>query len=73
MMRFKIDVLAALKEKGFTTYRIRKEKKLGNKTVADIASGIVPGIIAIENLCEMLEMQPGDLLEYIPDPENKTE
>lgn len=33
-IKYKIDILEALKEKGFTSYRIRKEKIFGQKNLA---------------------------------------
>ena len=69
MLKFTIDIMERLKEKGFTTYKIRKENLFGQKTLQDIKSGIVPGIKTIDILCGLLEIQPGDFIEYIPDDE----
>ena len=68
-LQFKIDVLTALKEKGITTYMIRKEKIMSESTVQKLRS--VKGLAwdNIETLCRLLECQPGDLLEYVPDTE----
>lgn len=68
MLKFKLDVVAALKERGMTSYRLRKEKILGEQTLADLRHGIViPG--RIDWLCSVLDLQPGDLIEYVPDKE----
>lgn len=57
----------ALKEKGYTSYRIRKEKLFGQKTVQDFREGtVVLSQDLLSKLCELLECQPGDLIEYIP-------
>ena len=66
-IRYKIDVLAALKEKGYTSYRIRKEKLLGEATMTDIRSGRIVSTENLARLCRLLECQPGDLLEYAID------
>jgi putative transcriptional regulator len=67
MLVFRFDVLQALKDKGVSTYMIRKDNLLGQKTLMDIKAGIVPGIKSINALCALLDCQPGDLIEYRPD------
>ena len=55
-----------LKEKGYTTYKIRQEKLIGQGTLTAIKNG-TGGLDAktIARLCEVLECQPGDLMEYV--------
>lgn len=65
MLKYKIDVLEALKAAGYTTSRLRQEKVLGESTIQKIRKGEIVGIIAIEKICETLDMQPGDLLEKV--------
>ena len=66
-LQFKIDVLTALKEKGITTYMIRKEKIMSESTVQKLRSGKGLAWDNIETLCRLLECQPSDLMEYVPD------
>lgn len=67
-IRYKINIMDALKEKGYTSYRIRKEKLFGQKTVQDFRDGtVVLSQDLLSKLCEILECQPGDLIEYVPD------
>lgn len=68
-MRYKFDVLSALKESEYTTYRIRKEKLLSESTVQKLRNSQPVSWENIESLCKMLRCQPGDLLEYVPDEE----
>lgn len=63
MLKYKIDVLSALKVAGYTTSRLRKEKVLSESTIQKIRKGEVVGIIAIERICEVLNLQPGDILK----------
>lgn len=63
-IRFKIDVLAALKAKGITTYKIRKEKLLSESTVQKLRSGTSVSWESLEMICALLECQPGDIIEY---------
>lgn len=64
-LKFKIDVLAALKEKGYNTNRIRTEKLLSQSTLQKFRNGEGVSWENIETLCALLECQPGDLLEYV--------
>lgn len=64
-LRFKVDVLAALKEKGITTYQIRKEKLLSESTVQKLRAGIGVSWENLETLCRLLDCQPYDLIEYV--------
>lgn len=66
-LQFKVDVLAALKEKGITTYQIRKEKLLSESTVQKLRAGIGVSWENIETLCRLLDCQPYDLIEYVKD------
>lgn len=66
-LRFKVDVLAALKEKGITTYQIRKEKLLSESTVQKLRAGIGVSWENLETLCRLLDCQPYDLIEYVKD------
>jgi len=66
-LKFKIDVLAALKEKGITTYKIRQEKIMSESTVQKLRAGEGISWENLETLCRLLECQPGDLVEYVKD------
>ncbi len=59
-----------LEEKGWTTYKIRKEKLIGQGTLTALKNG-TGGLNSktISRLCEVLDCQPGDLMEYIPSEE----
>ena len=64
-MKFKIDVLEALKEKGYTTYTLRKENILSQSTLQKLREGKGLSWENIERICGLLECQPGDLIEYV--------
>ena len=66
-LQFKVDVQAALKEKGITTYQIRKEKLLSESTVQKLRAGIGVSWENLETLCRLLDCQPYDLIEYVKD------
>ena len=61
---YKIDVLAALKAKGFTTYRIRQDRLLGVRSLQKIKAGGLPSMHELDILCSLLQLQPADILVY---------
>lgn len=63
---YKIDVLQALKEKGFSTYRIRKENIFGEAILQNLREGKPVSFDTLDKLCELLECQPADLIAYQP-------
>lgn len=65
MIRLKLDVIAALKEKGYTSYKLRQEKLLGESVLTKLRSGKLPSWHEMDVICRLLECQPGDLVEYI--------
>ena len=66
-MRYKVDILAALKEKGYNTTRIRRDKIIGEQMLTKIRNGEMCYWAVMCKLCELLQCQPGDLVEYRKD------
>ena len=69
MLSYKIDILPALKAKGYTTTRLRAEKLIAEATIQNIRGKKPISWANIDKLCELLQCQPGDILEYV-DGEN---
>lgn len=69
MLTYKINVLETLKESGYTTTRLRKEKLLGENAIQSLRRGDMVGIIALEKVCTLLDMQPGNIIKYVEDAE----
>ena len=63
-MKYKIDIIAALKDAGYNTNRIRKEKIMGEAMLQKIRSGQMVSWATMETLCELLNCQPNDFIEY---------
>lgn len=61
---YKIKVLDALKEKGYSTYKLRKEKILAESTIQALRDGELVSYEIIARLCSMLGCDVGDILEY---------
>lgn len=61
---YKMDVLAALKEKGYNTNRIRKDKIMGEAMLQKSRSGQMPSWSVLETICDLLDCQPADIIEF---------
>lgn len=66
MIKYKIDIMAALKEKGYTSYKLRKNHILSEKVMTDIRKSKVT-MCTLNQVCRLLNCQPGEILEYLPD------
>lgn len=71
MFIYKIDVLETLKNSGYSTFRLRTEKLLGEKAIQSLRHNKMVGIIALEKICALLNMQPGDIIEYKKDKKDE--
>ena len=66
-LSYKIDVIESLKEKGLSTYKIRKEKLLSESTLQKLRNKQPISWENIESICKILQCQPSDLLFYKKD------
>ena len=71
MFVYKFDVLESLKESGYNTTRLRKEKLLGENAIQSLRKNEMVGIIALEKICKLLDMQPGNIIKYVKDEQEK--
>ena len=63
-IRYKLDVLAALREAGYSQNKIRDEKLIGQATLTQLRHGELVSWKTINTICRLLCCQPGDILEY---------
>lgn len=66
-LQYKVDVLAALKEKGYNTNKIRTEGLLSQSTLQKFRNKQGVSWENLETLCALLDCQPADLIEYAKD------
>lgn len=71
MLRYKIDVLQALKQKGYSSYRIIKDGYFSNGSVQKIRNNEILGKSGLEMLCKLLKCDISEIIEYVPDTENE--
>lgn len=64
-IQYKIDVIAKLKEAGYNTSKIRKEKIMGEAMLQKIRSGQMVSWATLETICDLLSLQPGDIIEFV--------
>ena len=64
-MKYRVDVIATLKEAGYNTSTIRKEKIMGEAMLQKIRSGQMVSWATLETICDLLNCQPGDLIEFV--------
>lgn len=69
MIKYKIDVLLSLKNAGFTTYKLRKDKLFGEATIQKLRNLELVSWDNINMVCSLLNCQPGDVLIYEKDSE----
>lgn len=65
MLTYKINVLETLKESGYNSTRILKEGLISQSAMQKMRKNEMVGIKTIEKLCELLEMQPGNIIKYV--------
>lgn len=72
MIKYKINVLDALKEKGYTTTIMRKKKILAESTLTRLREGKTSiSCDSIGVICSMLRCQPSDIIENTISDEEK--
>mgnify|MGYP004547336063 CR=1 FL=1 len=67
MIKYKLDIVSALDTAGYNPRKIRTEKLISEGTMSKIRRGDPISFTTIDTICRLLNCQPGDLLEYVPD------
>lgn len=67
MIKYKINIMQALKDKGYTSYKLRQNKIFGEATMSKFRRQEPFNFDNLSLLCQLLDCQPGDILEYVPD------
>ncbi len=66
-LRYKINVLDALKEKGYSSYTLRKGKFLSESTIQKLRDGEGVAWDNLDTLCKLLECDISEIIEYQKD------
>lgn len=67
MIRYRFDVLAWLRAAGYNSTRIRRERLMGQATLQKLRRGDLLSWHELEQVCQLLHVQPGDVVYYVPD------
>ena len=71
MIEYKIDVMKALAERGYTANKMRREKILSESTMQRLREKKDINTTSLNTICILLRCQPSDILEIIPTDEEK--
>lgn len=66
MIKYKINLLLALKNAGYNTNKIRKEKIFTEAQLQQMRDNKLLTQKALDKVCFLLDCQPRDILEYVP-------
>ena len=66
-IRYKVDILAELKQRGYSSTRIREEKLIGQSYLQQLRHGELVSWKTMDTICSLLDCQPGDLIEFVTD------
>ena len=63
-IKYKMNLVTALKEAGYNSTVIRQEKIMGQRELQKLRHNDIVSWATIETICKLLQCQPGDILEY---------
>lgn len=67
MIKYKIDIMQALKDQGYSSYKLRNDKIFGEATMTKFRKKEYFNFENLNTLCYLLNCQPADIIEYVPD------
>ena len=65
------NVLGRLKNAGYTTYTLLKEKLISQRTLTAIRHNEPVNTKTIDTICRLAKCQPGDIMEYVAESNTK--
>lgn len=63
-IRYRLDIVKALTDSGYVLQDLRRQHKISESTLQKIRNGELITLKSLEVICELLDMQPADLIEY---------
>lgn len=64
MLKYRFNIIEALKKAGYNSTRILKEGQISQRAMQSLRDGDMVGIFTIDKICELLHLQPGDIIEF---------
>ena len=71
MIRYKIDVVKALSERGYNSTKLRDEKIISQATLQNLRHGGNINTTTLNAICLILRCQPSDVIEVVATDEEK--
>lgn len=71
MIRYKIDIMKELNEKGYNYTRIKKEKLLSAQTLENIKKGKYITLDTLNKVCLMTKLRVEDIIEMTATDEER--
>lgn len=71
MIRYKIDIMKELNDKGYNYMRIKKEKLLSAQTLENIKQGKSITLDTLNKLCLMTKLRVEDIIEMTATDEER--
>ena len=69
MIRYKIDILYALKCRGFSSTFLRQNKILSESAMSSLRHNNPVSFVTLDRICALLGKDVSELIEFIPDEE----
>ena len=70
-IQYKVDILDWLKAKGYNTNVLRSKHLLSEGVIQSLREGKAISFSNLNKLCELLECRVEDLIEFVPEKNNK--
>ena len=67
MITYRQNVLELLKEKGYSSYTLRKNKIMGSDRIQRLRHGQLPSWRELDIICQLTGSSIADLIEYRPE------
>lgn len=67
------DIIEKLRDAGYSTYTLMKQGLIGQATLTNIRNGKSINMKTLDVICELLNCQPGEVLEYVPNQKTEEE
>ena len=65
IIQYKIDVMKVLKENGYSSTKLRKEKIFGEATMTQFRKGILVSWMNMNRLCNLLDCDISDVIQCV--------
>lgn len=69
MVKCKQNLVVLLKDNGYSSYRLRKDKIMGTERIQRLRHGELPSWRELDIICKLTGAKVEEVIEYVPDDE----